>query len=587
MAILESFFKDRWAARNSVSGKKPAELIYGVEDVPPLVTIVLSALQHVGLTTIFLIFPLAILREIGAPVSLATNVLSHAAIALGIGTLLQCLPKGAVGSGFLCPANYSAIYLAPSLAAAKLGGLPMLFGMTVFAGAVEAALSPLLRRLRSLFPPELSGLVIFLVGTTVGSLGVRYLIGAGAEKGATTNDVVVALVTFGVTIGLNIWGRGQARLFCALFGMISGYLTALLTGVLSTDEIVAVGMLPIFAFPSLNHIGWAFTPSLALPFAIAAVVAAVKCVAVITFWQRINDSDWVRPETSSLGRGVLADGLGTVASGLFGSMGLNSSPTSAGLAAATGVASRYVGFATAGTLIVLGFFPVLIGLLVMMPRPILGSLLVFTACFILVNGIQTMASRIFNARRTLVVGIALSAGIAAEILPNTALDIPVLIQPVVSSSLVVGTITALVLNVLFRLGQTRHVAITLHAGAAWNIEKIGDFFEERGRDWAARREVMDRVSFGVQQALEAIHELAPDIQTIKIDAKFDEFNVDVRLIYVGELIDLPERPPSVDEIVGNEQGHLRLAGYMLRKNADRVAVTRLGDQTTIFMHFDH
>src|SRR5262245_40516007 len=124
MAILESLFKDRWAARNSVSGKKPAELIYGVEDVPPLVTIVLSALQHVGLTTIFLIFPLAILREIGAPVSLATNVLSHAAIALGIGTLLQCLPKGAVGSGFLCPANYSAIYLAPSLAAAKLGCLP-------------------------------------------------------------------------------------------------------------------------------------------------------------------------------------------------------------------------------------------------------------------------------------------------------------------------------------------------------------------------------------------------------------------------------------------------------------------------------
>ncbi len=98
---------------------------------------------------------------------------------------------------------------------------------------------------------------------------------------------------------------------------------------------------------------------------------------------------------------------------------------------------------------------------------------------------------------------------------------------------------------------------------------------------------MDRVSFGVQQALEAIRELAPDIQTIKIDAKFDEFNVDVRLIYVGERIDLPERPPSVDEIVGGELGHLRLAGYMLRKNADRMSVTRLGDETTIFMHFDH
>ena len=49
--------------------------------------------------------------------------------------------KGPVGSGYCCPANYSAIYLAPSLAAVKLGGFPVLFGMTVFAGIVEAARS--------------------------------------------------------------------------------------------------------------------------------------------------------------------------------------------------------------------------------------------------------------------------------------------------------------------------------------------------------------------------------------------------------------------------------------------------------------
>jgi xanthine permease XanP len=587
MPTVESSLERLWAPRDHPSRRKPPELIYGVEDVPPFATIVLSGLQHVGLITIFLIFPLAILNEVGAPVTLATNILCLAAIALGFGTLLQSLSKGPVGSGFLCPANYSAIYLGPSLAAAKLGGLPMLFGMTIFAGAIEAALTPLLRRLRSLFPPELSGLVIFLVGTTVGSLGFRYLVGSGAVKSVTANDVLVALVTLGVTIGLNVWGKGRMRLFCALVGMILGYITALLVGILSPDEITAVAMLPIVALPNLSHISWSFSPGLALPFVIAAVVAAVKCVAVITFCQRINDSDWVRPEPSSLGRGVLADGLGTLLSGIFGSMGINSSPTSAGLAAATGVASRQVGFATAGVLIVLGFFPIVIGFLVMMPRPILGSLLVFTACFILVNGIQTMASRIFNARRTLVVGIALSAGVAAEILPNTSVDVPVLLQPLVSSSLVVGTITALVLNVLFRIGETKHIAISLHPAGVSTTTQIGDFFDERGRDWAARRDVMDRVSFGAQQACEAICEMFPEVQTIGIDARFDEFNVDVRLTYKGEPIHLPERSPSVDEIVESEQGHLDLAGYMLRKNADRVAVTRIGEETTLLMHFDH
>jgi len=465
----------------------------------------------------------------------------------------------------------------------------MLFGMTIFAGIVEAALSPLLRRIRPLFPPELSGLVIFLVGTTVGSLGFRYLVGVGAEKGTTPNDVIVALITMGVTVGLNVWGKGQARLFCALIGMIFGYVSAVFMGILSTDEIAAIEMLPIVAIPSLEHIAWSFAPSLALPFAIAAVVAAVKSIAVITFCQRINDKGWARPEMSSLGRGVLADGLGTVSAGLLGSMGLNSSPTSAGLAAATGVASRLVGFASAGILIVLGFFPVLTGMLVMMPRPILGSLLVFTACFILVNGIQTMASRMFNARRTLVIGLAISTGIAAEMLPNITSTIPVLIQPIVSSSLVLGTITALVLNVLFRFGETKRVSLSLDRGAAagWNTTQLSDFFGERGREWGARRDVMDRASFGACQAFEAIRERFPEVQTIKIDTKFDEFNVDVQLTYMGELIEVPEKPPSANEIVETELGHLRLAGYMLRQNADRIAATRLGEEVIIRMHFDH
>jgi len=75
MYNLEGFLKNFWAARLPSSGKNPPELIYGVDDVPPLVTIVLSGLQHVGLIAIFLVFPLAVLREVGTPVTLATNIL--------------------------------------------------------------------------------------------------------------------------------------------------------------------------------------------------------------------------------------------------------------------------------------------------------------------------------------------------------------------------------------------------------------------------------------------------------------------------------------------------------------------------------
>jgi NCS2 family nucleobase:cation symporter-2 len=338
-----------------------------------------------------------------------------------------------------------------------VGGLPLLFGMTVFAGVLESALSPLLRRIRALFPPELSGLVIFFVGTTVGSLGFRYLIGVGEI--VTRNDIVVAVVTLGVTAGLNVWGKGQARVFCALIGLVAGYATAALTGVLPSDAMKNLESLPLITLPTVGHINWSFSSALALPFAISALVATIKAVAVLTACQRINDGHWVRPQMRSLSRGVLADGLGTICSGVVGSMGLNCSPTSVALSAATGVTSRVVGWSVGGLLIALGFFPKIIGMLVLMPRPVMGALLVFVASFIIVNGIQTMAARMLDVRRTLVIGLAASAGITAELIPNMGWDVPTTLQPILTSSLVLGTTTALALQVLFRIGQRKRLTL--------------------------------------------------------------------------------------------------------------------------------
>ena len=71
---------------------------------------------------------------------------------------------------------------------------------------------------------------------------------------------------------------------------------------------------------------------------------------------------------------------------------------------------------------------------------------------------------------------------------------------------------------------------------------------------------------------------------IRIDARFDEFNLDLQMAYRGDPIELPERRPSNKEIIETDDGHRRLAGYMLRRNADRVATSRKG---LLQFHFDH
>jgi hypothetical protein len=54
--------------------KKPRDLTYGVDDTPPLYVVLLGGLQHVGLVTIFLIYPLLIIRELGVSVALSANL---------------------------------------------------------------------------------------------------------------------------------------------------------------------------------------------------------------------------------------------------------------------------------------------------------------------------------------------------------------------------------------------------------------------------------------------------------------------------------------------------------------------------------
>ena len=153
----------------------------GVEETPPLPVTILNGLQHAGVLTINLVYPLLVFRALDLPIEAVTSLISAGMLVLGLATLLQSWRLGPIGSGFMCPsATFTATYLAPSLLAAKTGGIALVFGMTIFAGVLEAALAPFLNRLRAIFPPEVSGLVIFIISRTVpgGIAGLRLRIGA-------------------------------------------------------------------------------------------------------------------------------------------------------------------------------------------------------------------------------------------------------------------------------------------------------------------------------------------------------------------------------------------------------------------------
>ena len=146
--------------------KRPASLVYAPDEVPPLHVTAFNAIQHVGLIAINLVYPLLVFRLVDAPLPLSSTLLAVGMIVLGAGTLLQVLRLGPVGSGFLCPATFSAAYLSPSLLAAKAGGLPWLFGMTLL------AMPPQVCAVRRTFGLAVTCRMLFVVATSRANCGL-------------------------------------------------------------------------------------------------------------------------------------------------------------------------------------------------------------------------------------------------------------------------------------------------------------------------------------------------------------------------------------------------------------------------------
>jgi NCS2 family nucleobase:cation symporter-2 len=546
----------------------------------------MSGLQHVGLISIFLLYPLLVSREGGLSVEQTSDYLSLTMLVLGIGAILQSLPRGLVGGRYLCPPVCTAAYLVPSLLAVKIGGMSLVLGMTVFGGLVEVALSRFLRPLRPFFPPEISGFVVTLIGISIGILGLRYVLGVGAAQPVDSAQVIVAAVTLTTIVGFSVWTRGNVRVFCSLIGMAFGYAAAGLTGLLTKTDIDSVAGAPFVYLPSIAGYSWSWDIGLVIPFFVAALATCVRGIGDVTICQKVNDADWVRPNMRSVSGGVLANGLTNMLAGLFGAHAVSTSTGSVGLAASTGVTSRRIGYAIGGILILIAFLPKASAILLIMPRPVIGAVLLFTAAIIFVNGLQIITSRLLDARRTFVIGFSFMVGLAVDLFPGKFAEAPESVQPFLTSSLILGTILALVLNAVFRLGMRRAHKLVVDPAQVESM-KIEEFMEESGGAWGARRDVIDRSSFNLTQSIETIVDSCDLQGSLEIEATFDEFNLDLRVSYAGPPIELPERRPSNEEIMESEEGQRKLAGFMLRRYADRVEATHKAGRSTILFHFDH
>jgi NCS2 family nucleobase:cation symporter-2 len=98
---------------------------------------------------------------------------------------------------------------------------------------------------------------------------------------------------------------------------------------------------------------------------------------------------------------------------------------------------------------------------------------------------------------------------------------------------------------------------------------------------------VNRAVFGVSQLVEAVIEHGDAAGALELEASFDEFRLDVRLRYRGTALSFPQSRPSLQQIQESADGARLLAGFLLRKNADRVRAEQDGNHALVWFHFDH
>jgi len=569
--------------------KKPANLIFSVDEKPPLVTSLVLGFQHVMIMFIAIILPIIIIQELGDSISLQTarSFISFTLIAGGIVTILQALKKGPVGSGFLSPSVAGPAYLNASILAVHTGGLSLLFGMTGFVGIVEVIFSRFIHKLRFLFPPEVTGTVVTLVGLVLIPMSVKNLLGIGINDTVSTpNEIIVGVSVLVIMIGLNVFSKGKLKLYGILIGMASGYALAYIFNLIPHESFTQITEAAYFGIPHIENMSWDFEPSFIIPFTVATLCSTLKTVGDIATCQKINDADWKRVDMKTVSGGILADGLGGIIPGLIGGFGQSTSSANIGLSLATGVTSRKVAFFAGGLIIILAFLPKLANVFIIMPKTVMGAVLVFVISFMIVQGIQIMTSRMLDARKIFVIGASIIFGLSADMVPELYANVPHWIQPLFSSSLSLGSVTAVALNLFFRIGISKHSVLEVEPNEDFN-SKIFNFMDQRGTEWGARKEVIFNAASAMNEVMETIVASRLTKGKVVMKMSFDELNLNIDINYQGAPFNIPEQQPTKDDIINDEKAISKLSAYLIHHYSDKVKLSNSKGKTTVKLYFEH
>lgn len=392
---------------------------------------VLLGLQHVLVSNVWL-DPVFVAGAIGLPLALSSNMVNAIFIVSGLVTLIQAtrLVRLPIVQG------PSAAFDALMIAAGTAGSLAAA-GTSIFVSSLiflVLCLTRVIEKMRFLFAPMVSGVIIFLVGVSLSSFTLsEFLGGAPGDDGfADPKTLAVSIVTCVLVVALSY-----------LIALVAGTALSMVFGM---ADFSGVASKPWFGLPQIMpYGGFDFDAAVFVPFFIAYMVAIMEALGV---YQAASEIQGVKLEDRQVRYGLAGEAAGSAISSLIGGFTTTAYPQNVALLKVTdeGKTRTRVPVIIAGVVfVVLGFIPKAGAVLSLIPSPVIGGIFLPAAASLISTGFNTLRKVESNDRSQAVIGLSLLLGIA---LPSALSGLEGGAHVFFSNSILVGAFCVVILKAL-------------------------------------------------------------------------------------------------------------------------------------------
>ena len=421
--------------------------VFELNGVPKLTQAFPLALQHVVAMIVGCVTPAIVIAEMAGLNEGDKVIFVQAALFIAaVSTLIQLFPLGGrIGSGLPVIMGVSFAYLPSMQAIVGNFDIATILGAQLIGGVVAIFVGIFVTKLRKLFPPLITGTVVFTIGLSLYPTAVKYMAGGQSSPnyGAWQNWLV-AFLTLAVVVALNHFAKGILKLASILIGMIVGYIISGFFGMIDFSAVQGAG---IFQIPRPMYFGMKFETSAVMTLVILFIINSVQAIGDLSATSGGGlDRE---PTDKELSGGIIGYGITNILGSFFGGLPTATFSQNVGIVATTKVVNRVVLGLAAGIILLAGFVPKFSALLTTIPQCVLGGATISVFASIAMTGIKLVVQQPLTYRSTSIIGLAVALGMGITQCSDALASFPAWVTTVFGKSpVVVTTIVAILLNLI-------------------------------------------------------------------------------------------------------------------------------------------